>query len=612
MFSALQKDLMITKDLATFTKLWEIEARNLPWFTPWNSTLDWNEPWARWFVGGTLNACYACVDVHMNSARKNKPAIIWEDERGTTQTYTYAQLHERINTYASAFRSVGITKGSVVILYLPHIPEAIITMLALARLGAIHSVVFSGFSAQALRERLTDTQAAYIVTADVTLRRGKQIQLKAIVDDALQEKSTVRTVLVLQRSATPLALASGRDQLLNTLVNKSYPPLAPEPVESNHPLFILYTSGTTGKPKGIVHGTGGYLTYALSTFRATFNPAEDARYWCTADLGWITGHSYGVYAPLMHGATLFMFEGVPDNPSDGWWRLIAKHKISIFYTSPTLIRMCMKTDPKLITQHDLTSLTTLGSVGEPINPQAWHWFFEVIGGKRCPIIDTWWQTETGGFMIAPTKSTPISALKPGSALSPLLGIAADIVDEQGKPVPANTKGFLVINHPWPGLTQGVWGNPQRFIDSYWTRFTGRYATNDFAIRDHDGHFWILGRADDIINVAGHCIGSAEVERAATAHPAVLEAAAIRVKDEIKGENIALFIILKPATVASETINPEIIGLIRSKIGPFATPKEIYTVTTLPKTRSGKIMRRVLAAQLAGEEIGNLMTMDDGG
>lgn len=593
------------------THFWEIEAQKLPWFTPWSTALEWNLPWARWFVDGTLNACHACVDVHLKTERKNKIAIIWENEQGQTQTYTYAELFTHVNRYAHAFRSVGITKGSVVVLYLPHIPEAMISMLALARLGAIHSVVFSGFSAAALRERIIDTEASHVITADQTVRRTKEIKLKAIVDDALKGIKSIKTVLVCKRGTAQVPLTENRDQILDKLLDPHAPIVPCEPVESNHSLFILYTSGTTGKPKGIVHATGGYLTYALSTFRATFNPTETARYWCTADLGWITGHTYGVYAPLMHGSTLFMFEGIPAEETGSWWRLIAKHKISIFYTAPTIIRMCMKTDPTLIKQHDLSSLTTLGSVGEPINPQAWKWFFETIGSGRCPIIDTWWQTESGGFMIAPTANTPLSALKPGSALSPLLGIDAVIVDEQSNTVPRNTKGFLVIRQPWPGLAQGVWKNPQRFIDSYWSRFPGSYATNDYAIQDQDGHFWILGRADDIINVAGHCIGSAEVERAATAHPAVLEAAAIRVKDDIKGEGIALFVILSPDAPAFQKIKSEIIGLTRSKIGPFATPKEVYEVPSLPKTRSGKIMRRVLAAQLAGEEIGSLMTMDDG-
>lgn len=646
-------------------QLWEKEARNIPWFKPWEKTInnDTLDESTRWFVGGELNASYACLDVHLNSGRGEHRALVWESERGETQTFTYAQLCDEVNRMAYVLQRAGVTCGDVVIVYLPMIPEAIIALLACARLGAIHAVVFSGFGAHALKSRIEDTGARYVITAESATRRGKTIPLKALVDEALRDNTSVKHVLLVRRAdagvqntvgsdqktqagstvgtnqATPMTIAltsSGSAQTQDSVNSKiafeargtqnigqirdifydevrPTEPVAVDPVhvESNHPLFILYTSGTTGKPKGIVHSTGGYLTYAFSTFKQAFEPRPDDIYWCTADIGWITGHSYVVYAPLMHGLTVFVHEGTPDWPDAGiWWRLIEKHRVSIFYTSPTAVRMAMKAGSEWCDRYDLSSLRLLGSVGEPINPEAWQWFYTHIGRSHCPIIDTWWQTETGGFMIAPTPQT--KPLKPGSATKPLLGIDADVVDEDGCPVLPGKKGFLVIRQPWPGMAIGIYGAPGRFAETYLSKFPPTvFYTGDYAYRDKDGYFWIVGRADEVIKTAGHRAGTVEIESAALMQKSVAEAAAIGASDPVKGEHIVLFTTLKNGAVPSDALTRDIIATVRTEIGAFVTPSAVYYVKNIPKTRSGKIMRRLLKSVVEGTSIGDTTTLEDG-
>jgi len=598
--------------LLDLEQFWEKQAAKLPWYKKWDKVLEWREPFAHWFVGGQINASYACVDAHVEAGLNNKVAIYWEDENGDTRTYTYMELYVLVNQYAGALQKIGVKKGDIVVVYLPMIPEAVAIMLAIARLGATHSVVFSGFSAAALRDRIEDGKVKFVVTADIGFRRGKKLELKKIVDEAVAGKTSVEKVLVVKRCQDELMMVQGRDLFLHDLLDVgAVTYVEPEHVESNHPLFILYTSGTTGKPKGIMHSTGGYLTYIYSTLKTAFDVNQDSVYWCTADIGWITGHSYVTYAPLLHGLSIFMYEGAPDYPAiDQWWKMIEKYGITIFYTSPTALRMFMRHDPALIKQHDLSSLKVIGSVGEPINPEVWLWYRKYIGNDVCPVIDTWWQTETGGFMISPRAEQSIATLKPGSATLPLPGIDADVVDLEGKSVPAGTKGFLVIKKPWPGMTLGIYGDPERFKEVYWSKFKGMYYSGDYAIKDTDGYFWLLGRADEVLNIAGHRIGTAEIESAVVAHRSVAEAAAVPIADEIKGENVVVFAILKAGVNANDALKKEIIGSVRKHIGAFATPAGIYFVDKLPKTRSGKIMRRVLRAVVQGVSVGDISTLED--
>ena len=622
-------------------KFWEKQAQNLPWFKKWTQVLEWNEPFAHWFVNGQINASYACLDVHIKNGLENKTAIIWESENGNSQTLSYGQLYDHVNKFTCFLQAQGAKKGDIIVIYLPMIPEAVAAMLAVARLGATHSVVFSGFNATALKDRIADTQAKFIITTDVAFYRGKNIVPQNIVDEAitqleqkeqfkLTEQETVhanfvKKVIVIKRTQEPLNQTpinqthanqvSERDVIYdwncNTTKNSSKHVEA-VPVESNHPLFILYTSGTTGKPKGVVHSTGGYLTYVYSTIKWAFDINQDSIYWCTADIGWITGHSYVVYGPLMHGATIYIREGAPDYPSqDAWWQAAAKHKISILYTSPTALRMFMKMGDANILKHDLSSLKVLGSVGEPINPEVWHWFNDLIGQKMCPIIDTWWQTETGGFMISPTAGLDLVKLKPGSATLALPEIEADIVDQNGVSLPQQSKGFLVIKKPWPGMTIGIHNNPKAFHETYWSKFPGMYYSGDYAIKDSENYFWLLGRADEVLKISGHRIGTSEIESITLEHKAVAETAVIGIPDEIRGEAIIIFSILKTGFEPSIEIRNEILQKIRNQIGAFATPKEIYFVEKLPKTRSGKIMRRLLKAVVQGQAIGDLSTLEDG-
>jgi len=590
---------------------WAEEARKLDWFKTWDTVLEWDPPYARWFVGGKINACYQCVDRHVKTWRRSKVAIYWEGELGDSQVLSYSTLYRWVNKFASVLKNLGVNKGDRVVLYLPMVPELPIFMLACARIGAVHTVVFSGFSAQALADRINDTQAKVLVTADAGFRRGKYLELKNISDEALNLAPSIEKVVVTSRGGIPVNMKPGRDFWLHELLDDAVSYVPAEPVEATHPLYILYTSGTTGKPKGIVHSTGGYLVFTNSGYKWVFNVKEESVYWCTADVGWVTGHSSVVYGPLSHGAAIVLYEGAPDYPSvDRWWDIVEKYGVTIFYTSPTGIRMLMRYGEDVVKRHDLSSLELLGSVGEAINPEAWHWYYRVVGGERCPIVDTWWQTETGGTMISPTPGIELVPLKPGSATFPLPGVDADIVDEGGRSVPAGEKGYLVIKSPWPGMLMGIHGDPQRYKDTYWSKFPGMFYTGDYAIRDKDGYFWLLGRADEVLKIAGHRIGTIEIEDAAVSHEAVVEAAVTSRPDPIKGEGIVIFVTLRQGFEPSPELKDKLKQHIRSTLGPVVTPDEIYFVSKLPKTRSGKIMRRVLKAVASGASIGDLTTLED--
>ena len=610
--------------LASPEEFWSEVAGNLAWFKRWDKVLEWDPPFARWFIGGVLNASYNCLDVNLKNGLKNKVAIFWEGEEGSTRTITYYQLWREVNKFANALKSLGVKKGDRVSIYLPMIPELPIAMLACARIGALHSVVFSGFSAAALADRINDAEAKILITADGLYRRGKVIPLKKTADEALAQTKSIEKVIVVRRVGledTPMK--EGRDLWWDDLMKEAKPYCPPEPVEATDPLFILYTSGTTGKPKGVVHSTGGYLVWVWATLEWAFDLKPDDIWWCTADIGWITGHSYIVYGPLLHGLTQIMYDGAPDYPApDRWWEIVEKYGVTAFYTAPTAIRMHMKFGEKWARQHDLSSLRILGTVGEPINPEAWRWYYEVIGGCRCPIIDTWWQTETGGFMISPAAGIDLVPLKAGSATFPLPGVHAEVVDEDGRPVKPFERGYLVILAPWPGMLMTLWRDPERYKEVYWSKFQPNkdldfkikppaiYYTGDYAMRDREGYFWLMGRADDVIKVAGHRIGTAEVESAFVSHPAVAEAAVIGKPDPVKGETIVAFVILKSGQEPSEELRNELRLHIRKTIGPVATPEAIFFVSSLPKTRSGKIMRRLLKAVVSGAQLGDVTTLED--
>jgi acetyl-CoA synthetase len=595
--------------------LWNQEAQNISWFKPWTQTLVWDAPKAHWFVNGQLNASYNCLDKNIQQGRGNHPAIVWESEVGTQRTLTYQELYDEVNRMAKVLKDLGVNKGDIVIIYMPMVPEAIAAMQAVNRIGATHAVVFSGFSAQALRDRIIDTGARTIITADVGSRRGKVVSLKSVVDEAINGLADIKKVLVTKRTdlkhSLPIKMEQSRDVWYQDVRSNQTVSVEPVAVESNHPLFILYTSGTTGKPKGIIHSTGGYLTYVYSTFKWAFGIKPEDVYWCTADIGWITGHSYNAYAPFLHGITMFMFEGAPDWPDAGiWWKLIEKYKVNIFYTAPTAIRMAMKAGEQWVNAHNLSSLRVLGSVGEPINPEAWNWYNKYIGHEHCPIIDTWWQTETGGFMIAPTAGKKLVPLKAGSATMPMPGIEAAVVDHEGKDVPANTRGYLVIKKVWPGMSIGIHNAPERFKKAYFEFIKDVFYSGDYAIKDTDGYFWLLGRADEVLHVAGHRIGTAELESAALNHKAVAEAAAIGIADEIRGEKIILFVSLKDGYQPAETLAEEIKQTVRKYIGGFVTPSAVHFIQKFPKTRSGKILRRVFKCVLENKPLGDTSTMED--
>ncbi|HSM80469.1 MAG TPA: acetate--CoA ligase [Nodosilinea sp.] len=599
-------------------KFWaDLATEELCWFEPWQKVLDWQPPFAQWFVGGKINISYNCLDRHLTTWRRNKAALIWEGEPGDSRTLTYAQLHREVCQVANVLKGLGVQKGDRVGIYMPMVPEAAIAMLACARIGAPHTVVFGGFSAEALKDRLNDAEAKVVITADGGFRKDKVVPLKAAVDQALEGGGvpSVTSVLVVQRTKSDIAMVAGRDHWWHELQASASADCPAEPMDAEDLLFILYTSGTTGKPKGVVHTTGGYNLYTHTTFKWTFDIKDTDVYWCTADVGWITGHSYIVYGPLSNGATAVMYEGVPRPSNPGcFWDVIEKYGVTIFYTAPTAIRAFIKMGDELPQARDLSSLRLLGTVGEPINPEAWMWYHRVIGGERCPIVDTWWQTETGGFMITPLPGAVPT--KPGSATLPFPGILADVVDLDGHPVPAGEGGYLVVKHPWPGMMRTVYGDDDRFRRTYWEYIApvdGQYLyfAGDGARKDADGYFWVMGRVDDVINVSGHRLGTMEVESALVSHPAVAEAAVVGRKDDIKGEDIFAFVILEGHSSPSDELKQALKQHVVNEIGAIARPGEIQFADALPKTRSGKIIRRFLRNLASGEAIaGDASTMED--
>ena len=596
---------------------WGEQARELlTWSTPFEQTLDWSDaPVARWFADGRLNAAYNAVDRHVEAGRGDKVALHFEGEGGDTRTLTYADLQREVSRAANALTSLGVTTGDRVAVYLPMIPEAVVTMLACARIGAPHSVVFGGFSAEALHSRILDAEAKLVVTADGGFRRGAASALKPAVDEALAKGApSVEHVLVVKRTGQPVEWTEGRDVWWSDVVDTASDEHTPVDVEAEHPLFILYTSGTTGKPKGIFHTTGGYLAQAAYTHLNVFDlKAETDVYWCTADVGWITGHTYVVYGPLVNGATQVIYEGTPDTPHRGrWWEIVQKYGVTILYTAPTAIRTCMKWGEEIPAQFDLSSLRVLGSVGEPINPEAWMWYRRVVGGDRAPIVDTWWQTETGAIMISPLPG--VTETKPGSAQVPLPGIAADVVDDEAHSVPDGSGGYLVLTEPWPAMLRGIWGDRQRYVDTYWSRFRGLYFAGDGAKKDEDGDIWLLGRVDDVMNVSGHRLSTTEIESALVSHPWVAEAAVVGATDDTTGQAVVAFVILRGDAGMGESspdeVQLELRNHVAKEIGPIAKPRQVLVVAELPKTRSGKIMRRLLRDVAENRQVGDATTLAD--
>ena len=593
-------------------KFWAEIASHLHWFRKWDRVLEWNAPWAKWFVGGQINLSYNCLDRHVATWRRNKAAIIWEGEPGEIRTLTYQQLLTEVKKFANVLKSLGIRKGDTVAIYMGMTPELPIAMLACARVGAAHSIVFGGFSANALVDRINDAQCKAVITQDGSWRRGAEIPLKQTVDEAMTACPSVEKVVVYKRTGSEVRMESGRDHWWHELMAHASDQCEAEPLDAEHPLFILYTSGSTGKPKGVVHTTGGYSVGTYITAKWVFDLRDEDIYWCTADIGWVTGHSYIVYGPLQNGATAVMYEGAPNQPEpDRFWQMIERHKVNVFYTAPTAIRAFMKWGERWPRRYEMSSLRLLGTVGEPINPEAWMWYRQVIGRERCPIVDTWWQTETGMIMITPLPGA--TATKPGSATRPFPGVIVDVVTRQGEPVPPGSGGYLVIKRPWPSMLRTIFNDPERYISQYWSDIPGVYFAGDGARKDEDGYFWIMGRVDDVINVSGHRLSTMEVESALVAHPRVAEAAVVARPDEVKGQAIAAFVTLELGNEPSAELKEELRRWVAKEIGALAKPDDIRFSDALPKTRSGKIMRRLLREIASGSEVrGDTTTLEDFG
>lgn len=589
---------------------WATQAEALHWFKKWDRVLEWDEPFAKWFVGGKLNIAYNCLDRHLDTWRKNKAAIIWEGEPGEVRTLTYLQLYSEVCRFANVLKKLGVKSGDRVALYMPLVPELAIAMLACARIGATHTVIFGGFSADAIRDRVNDGQCKVIVTADGGYRRGNEIKLKEIVDKAAVQSPSIESVVVYKRTGSSVHIEAGRDHWWHEIIDTVSDDCLAEELDSEHPLYILYTSGTTGKPKGILHTTGGYLTQAAYTTKIVFDLKDEDIYWCTADIGWVTGHSYVVYGPMANGATVFMYEGAPNFPDfDRFWAMIARHKINILYTAPTAIRAFIKWGEQYPLKHDLSSLRLLGTVGEPINPEAWMWYHEVIGKGKCPIVDTWWQTETGTIMISPLPGATPTV--PGTATRPLPGIIVDVVTRAGVPVGPNEGGYLVIKRPWPAMLRTLWGDDERYKQTYWSEIPHCYFAGDGARQDEHGNYWIMGRVDDVINVSGHRLGTAEVESALVSHEAVAEAAVVGRPDDLKGQAISAFVTLEGGRAGSDELKEALRGHVAKEIGSLAKPDDIRFTDALPKTRSGKIMRRLLRELASsGQVAGDVTTLED--
>jgi acetyl-CoA synthetase len=601
---------LYTESIKSPEKFWAKEAAELLWRKKWTKVLDWRLPFAKWFLGAQLNVAENCLDRHLSGPRRNKAAIIWEGEPGDRRVLTYQQLHREVCVFANILKRHGCKKGTRVLIYLPHIPEAAIAMLACARIGAVHSVVFGGFSSESIKDRIADSGASIVVTADGGFRRGQIVTLKQNVDHAIEGNEAVKRVIIFRRTNLDIHIREGRDVWWHREADYVTADCPAEPLDSEHPLFILYTSGSTGKPKGILHTTGGYLLGISVTAKYVFDLREEDTFWCTADVGWVTGHSYVVYGILANGATTLMYEGAPNWPEpDRFWSIIAHHAVTILYTAPTAIRAFMKWGDDWPAKHDLSSLRLLGTVGEPINPEAWIWYYKHIGGERCPIVDTWWQTETGMQMITPLPgATP---LKPGTATLPFFGIDAAVVDDSGKEVGPNEGGKLVIRKPWPAMLRTIYGDNARFKKQYWSEIKGCYFTGDGARRDKDGYFWIVGRIDDVLNIAGHRLGTAEVESALVAHEAVAEAAVVGRPDEIKGQGVVAFVTLRMGFAASNKLGDHLRSHVGNLIGAIAKPDDIRFAEALPKTRSGKIMRRLLKEVASGSAVsGDTTTLED--
>jgi len=604
-------DELNTKASLDYVKFWEEQAQNLHWFQKWTNVLDDSKkPFYKWFVGAKTNITYNCLDVHVKTFRRNKLALIWEGEDGSVKTFSYFALHREVCKFSNVLKSLGVKKGDRVTIYMGRVPEIMIAMLACARIGAIHSVVYGGFSVEALHERIEDSQSKVLIVADGAYQRGKIVPLKNIADEALQRAGGIEHVLVVKRTGQEVNMEQGRDMWLHELMSLpiANQECALEIVDAEDPLFILYTSGTTGKPKAILHTHGGYMVGTYTSLKFVFDIHEEDRFWCAADPGWITGHSYIVYGPLLNGATSFLYEGAPTFPyPNRWWQMIEKYGINILYTAPTAIRGLMRFGDAWVNRHNLSTLRLLGSVGEPINPEAWKWYYKTVGKEKCPIMDTWWQTETGMFMITPM---PIVPLKPGSGTRPFPGLQMDVVNEEGESTKPNEEGYLVIKNPWPSMIRTVYNDPDRYLKQYWSKYPGWYMTGDSARKDEDGYFWVIGRVDDVIKVSGYRLGTAEIESALVSHPLVAEAAAIGLPHEVKGNAIYTYVILKAGYKPSDELKEELRKHVGYEVGPIAKPEQITFVDSLPKTRSGKIMRRVLKAKELGLDPGNLSTLEE--